>query len=257
MLTLDISNYGGELSPQIVADWKAAGVQKVVVGIDLHAANITRARRQLAVARDGGMRLGAYREAYWRADVQTSMQLVAGALAGFNIEDVGLAFEDGDAPLVGYSTQELVCAWIQHNLDIAERIWGREHTCLYTAAWWWNPYTSSTHHFSDHKLWVADYNGIPDGTFAPFGGWTQCFRHQFRGSVDFCHYSVDVNFEEDDMADTEARQRLHDLEQWRAMAQAVLDQQKESIDALVTGNLWQQGVLDDQEKRLEALEDKK
>jgi len=221
MLTLDISNYGGELTAQIVADWKTAGVQKVVVGVDLRSENVLLARRQLAVARDGGLRLGAYREAYWGADVQASMQLVAGALAGFKIEDVGLAFED-NVP-VGYSAQELVRAWIQHNLEVAERIWGHDHTCLYTAAWWWNPYTNSSQHFMDQKLWVADYNGIPDGTFAPFGGWTQCFRHQFRGSVDFCHYSVDVNYEEDDMADLVTQKqatRTALLQHWAGLIQS-------------------------------------
>ena len=223
MLVLDISNWGGELTSQIVTDWRTAGVEKVVVGVDLHAANITLARRQLAVAATGGMRLGAYRFCYWASDIESSLRLTASALAGFNIEDVALDFEDTDAPLVGYSTQELVCTWIQNCLDMAERIWGHEHTCLYTAAWWWNPYTGSSQHFSDRKLWVADYNGVPDGTFAPFGGWTQCFRHQFRGSTDFCHYSVDVNWETDTMADTEARQSIAILKQQESLKAAVGD----------------------------------
>ena len=219
MLVLDISNYGRELTTQVVADWKAAGVEKVVVGIDLRAANIGLARRQLAVARDGGMRLGAYREAYWKADVESTLALVKSALSGFDIEDMGIAFEDRDAPLVGYSTQELVCAWIQHNLDVASRYWPR--TLYYGAAWWHNPYTGNTTRFSGWPLWVADYNGLPDGTFRPFGGWTACYRHQFLGSTDFCHYSADLNYEEGDMADTEARQKIAILQQQESLKAAI------------------------------------
>ena len=217
MLTLDCSNYGGELTPKIVADWKVAGVEKVVVGIDL--AHIALARRQLAVANAGGMRLGAYRQTYWNTDAQASMSLAQAALEGFNIEDVGIAFED-NVP-VGYSAQALVRAWVQHNLDVASRVWGRERVILYTAAWWW-PNTGSTTQFKDWPLWVADYNGIPDAMFRPFGGWTRCFRHQFRGTTDFCHYSVDCNWE-DDMADPEARKAIAILKQQESLKGAVSD----------------------------------
>jgi len=222
MLVLDGSNWGGELTPEIVAKWRVAGVEKYVCGIDLRTENIALARRQLAAARDGGLRLGAYREAYWLTDVQTSLQAVASVLSGFDIEDVGLAFEDTDAPLVGYTTQELVCAWIQHNLDVADRIWGRDRVNIYTAPWWWNPYTGGTTRFSDRKLWVAQYDWQGGLDFQPFGGWTPpCFRKQFRGTTDFCNYSVDVNWEDDEMADTEARKDIAILKQQESLKAAV------------------------------------
>jgi len=231
MLTLDISNYGGELTPKIVSDWKIAGVEKVVVGIDLHSWNITLARRQLAVARDGGMRLGAYREAYWGSDVEATLALVNGALAGFNIEDMGIAFEDQNAP---EDAPEAVCAWIQHNLDVASRYWPR--TLYYGAAWWHNPFTGSSTRFKDWPLWVADYNGIPDATFTPFGGWSQCFRHQFLGSVDYCHYSVDVNWEDD--VDQQARDDIKTLIDGHKMQQGALDQLVADVAAIKTGTGW-------------------
>lgn len=202
MLTLDISNYGGELPASVVADWKTAGVEKVVVGVDLRAANITLARRQLAAARNGGVRLGAYRFCYWASDIEASLRLTASALAGFNIEDVALDFED-DVP----NQPELVCAWIQNCLDIASRVWGRERVILYTAAWWWNPNTNSTTRFKDWPLWVAQYDGDSSSNFNHFGGWQTCFRKQFLGSSDICHYTADVNYEEDDM-DAATEQKL-------------------------------------------------
>jgi hypothetical protein len=221
---VDISNWGGELSADQANCWHEESFPKCCVGVDLGPGHVDLARQQLSAAAEGGERLAADRFAYWGNDAEADLVKVASALDGFPIEDIAIDFEDESAPLVGYSTQELVCAWVQNFLDVADRIWGRDRVVLYTAAWWWNPYTGSSTRFSDRRLHVADYNGRADLTFTPFGGWTTCFRHQYAGSVTVCGYTVDKNAEEDyTVADEETKKqaaRTALLQHWAGLIQS-------------------------------------
>jgi hypothetical protein len=219
---LDISNWGGPLGADTVAQWRGDGYDLVLVGVDLRSQNIALAKQQLTAISEGGLAVGAYREAYWGTDVEANLAQVASVVEVFKPEVIGLAFEDDNAPLGGYSSAELVCAWIRSYLDVADRIWGRDRVCIYTAPWWWNPWTNRTARFSDRMLWVADYDGAANLDFTPFGGWSPpCAIKQFRNSVLVRNYSVDVNYyEEEGMTNKEleakiARQAL--LERWAGL----------------------------------------
>jgi hypothetical protein len=54
---------------------------------------------------------------------------------------------------------------------------------VYTGAWWWIPSTGNSTLFRDRKLWLAQYDDIPDATvFNPLGGWSECRVKQYAGS---------------------------------------------------------------------------
>jgi len=221
MLVLDISNYGGELPASVVADWKTAGVQKVVVGVDLAPGHPMLARRQLKAASDGGLEIEVYRYCYWGADVHASLQLLAAAIAGLPVQRIWLDFEDDSAPHYGVQ-QELVCGWIADCLAAAEDLWPGM-IGVYTARWWWEPYTGNIPRFSSYPLWVAEYDGDPSLNFTRFGGWSACFRKQYWGSSDMCHYTADLNFEEGDMADVATQKqaaRTALLQHWAGLIQS-------------------------------------
>lgn len=219
---VDLSNWGGELPASVVIKWKATGQVKAIVGVDLGGDHAMLARRQLQTSLAGGLEIDAYRFCYWNSNIESTLRLVASAIAGLPIGRVWLDFEDEDAPLVGYTTQELVCAWIQNCLDVADRIWGRERVGVYTARWWFNPWTGGSTRFSDRTLYVAEYDGDPSLRFTPFGGWTRAAMKQYQGSTSLCGYTVDRNYyEEDEVADSEARTRIAIIEQKTILHSAV------------------------------------
>jgi len=202
MIAVDVSNWGGPLSAETVAAWKAAAVGKVIVGIDL--GHIPLAQQQLRAASDGGLEIEAYRFCYWGTDIRPSLQRIADAIQGLPVGRVWLDFEDQNAP---ENAHETICKWIQQNLDAGAALW--EKVGCYTAAWWWNPYTGNSDRFKDWPLWVAQYDGDASLDFKHFGGWTRCALKQYAGTTNFYGYSVDLNcYEEEDVTDEEARKLI-------------------------------------------------
>jgi hypothetical protein len=195
---VDISSWGGELALDTVLRWKAAGKRKVIVGI---GPDVDLARRQCLTVLSGGLDLEVYVYPYYEDDPVKYLDRVDQATAGLPVGFHWLDFEDTEtlpvSELPGV-TEWLVCDWIRRCMDAAAARWGADNVGLYTGAWWW-PHTGNTTQFSGWPLWVPDYDGQANSQFAHFGGWTSCRLKQYAGTTSFCDFSVDLDFEEDDM----------------------------------------------------------
>jgi len=219
-LAVDGSNYGGELTPDIVRCWRESGVNMYICGVDL--GHIPLARQQLGMAVQGGLAIEVYRFCYWGQAPVLSLQRVADAIQGLPVGRIWLDFEDEDAS----ENPDQVCTWIKDCLDVADTIWGYDRVGIYTAAWWWNPYTGNTTRFADRALWVAQYDGLANlDFFVPFGGWQSCVMKQYTNTIDLCGYSVDKNYyeEDNDSMDEETKNkvaRIALLQRWAGMIQS-------------------------------------
>jgi len=109
-LALDISNWGGELGANTVAEWKAHGVKKVIVGV--HPRHILIARQQLQAASSGGLKIEVYGYLYFDAPIQPQIQAIFAAIKGLPVEQVWLDVEDTETsappPQVVQSIQEAI-----------------------------------------------------------------------------------------------------------------------------------------------------
>jgi len=74
---------------------------------------------------------------------------------------------------------------------------------IYTAQWWWNPWTLSNTGFGDYDLWVADYtwysNALNKPRYMP-AGWDEwgVWQHSDKGSVPGIQGSCDLNKAKDE-----------------------------------------------------------
>ena len=211
-LALDISNWGGELADGMVAFWKAATVRRVVVGA---SKKVDIARQQLTAITRGGLEAEVYIYMYWGQDPAVQVGYAREACAGLPVRRLWVDFEDDTAPK---DAPDKVKAWIYRCLDAAAAL--GLPLGIYSAWWWWTVWTDDTHDFRDYPLWVAAYDGKPNLNFPYFGGWQRCSMKQYAGTSDFCGYSADLDYyEEDDMTDEE-KLRLACLElaqRWAAM----------------------------------------
>ena len=219
-LALDISNCGGELPDGMVAFWKAATVRRVVVGV---SHKIDMARQQLIAVTDGGMEAEAYIYMYWGQDPTVQVEYARQATIGLPVRRLWVDFEDDNAPK---DEPDAVQIWISRCLSVAATL--ELPLGVYSAWWWWTVWTDNAEDFKDYPLWVAAYDGKPNLEFPTFGGWTRCALKQYAGTTDFCGYSADLDwYEEDDMTEEE-KLRLACLElanRWAAMIRLGLAQQ--------------------------------
>jgi GH25 family lysozyme M1 (1,4-beta-N-acetylmuramidase) len=243
-LALDISNWGAgdppvDLAADIVAQWKAYAVRRVVIGVS-HKVDV--ARQQLTAVTEGGLEAEAYIYMYWGQDPAVQVGYASQACAGLPVRRLWVDFEDDKAPK---NAPDKVKAWIYRCLDAAAAV--GLPLGIYTAWWWWTVWADDTHDFCDYPLWVAAYDAKADLEFPPFGGWTNCALKQYAGTTDFCGYSADLDFyEEDDMADEQARKEIAVLRQINVVAAAA---QRNEMGELVT-LLRAFGVLDPNVKPL-------
>jgi GH25 family lysozyme M1 (1,4-beta-N-acetylmuramidase) len=216
-LAIDISNWGGQLTLATVAKWKAAGVQKVIVGVD--AGNIELARDQACAVTNNGLELGAYRFMYWAHGPAVILEAVRVAMNGLPLSEVWIDFEDTNAPR---SSPAAVRQWITDCMARADALWPGK-VGIYTAAWWWNPWTANWGGMAHYPLWVAQYDGVADLSFKAFGGWTSCRMKQYQGTIDFCGYSVDLNCYQEITMEEELKKRLDRrelLDKWAGWIQS-------------------------------------
>ena len=82
-------------------------------------------------------------------------------------------------------------------LQRTEELFG-QRPIIYTAQWWWNPWTLSNTGFGDYDLWVADYtwysNVLNRPRYMP-AGWNdwQVWQHSASGRVPGVQGEVDLN----------------------------------------------------------------
>lgn len=185
MLALDVSNYTGDLSGEIVSRWREAGVGLVVVqAVDPPAPyppGVT--RQQLAACAQAGIPTDAYIYLWWSEPldrVQERLRL----LDGYDIGRVWLDIEDVQT---GWElTSEQRAARLAEALSIADAYPARARAGIYTARWYWTQRMGNTQRFGDRPLWSAQYDRVPDvAVFTPYGGWTSCMMKQYQTASEF------------------------------------------------------------------------
>ena len=91
---------------------------------------------------------------------------------------------------------------ILQTLQRTEELFGVK-PIIYTAQWWWNPWTESNTGFGDYDLWVADYtwysNVLNRPRYMP-AGWAdwQIWQHSCKGCVQGVQAECDLNKAKDE-----------------------------------------------------------
>lgn len=195
-LGVDFSEHGGDLSPLTVECWLNQGVEQAIVQYS------ARMRQHLDTLKPFSLVVEGYTYLYWGLSPwnQTPMQRVQNtlALANGDISFLWLDCEDRLQPFDPWQLSECV-----RLCEVAGVPCG-----IYSAAWWWIPYTGNTTAFSRLPLWAAQYlseSPTPDFSkqpasmdiFRPFGGWVKPDILQWHNTTNFCSHSVDLNVFED------------------------------------------------------------
>lgn len=173
---LDISNYTGNITAQNVADWKANGVDTVIVGLlyPSYPYPIGVAHQQLATLISGGMRVECYAESQ---SITYSWQFVQ-QFKPF-IERIWVAAEEDHIDAV----------WLDQELAFADSLNLLQPAGIYTGHWWWwdKPFAEK---YADRPLFLADY----DGYLTPLHPWTDVTVWQHAGTSTFANVpNVDLN----------------------------------------------------------------
>jgi len=88
-------------------------------------------------------------------------------------------------------------------LQRTEELFGKK-PIIYTAAWWWNPWTLNNAGFGDYDLWVAHYKTVyPWSNPLLPAGWDdwQIWQHSSTGSVPGVQGNCDLNISKDEWYD--------------------------------------------------------
>ena len=138
---------------------------------------------------------GAYH--FWRYDFDGTAQAehffdIVSATGDLGELPPVIDLEDTRAPKGG----DIVIR-MRQMLQRTEELFGVQ-PIIYTAQWWWNPWTLSNTGFGDYDLWVADYtwysNVLNKPRYMP-AGWDdwQIWQHSCKGSVPGVQAECDLN----------------------------------------------------------------
>ena len=183
-ISVDLSNYSGEIGAQQARDLWAAGVRKVIVQIVNE--RILTHRQQLPVLIAQGFEMEAYVYVWFSGGEQFVRDRDAWAcreLAAFpTVSMLWLDCEqspEDDPPFdhVNEPTTDIIRAAV----DVVTRAGYR--TGIYTARWWWEPGTDNSTAFSHLPLWSANYDLDPDRDPANYGGWGVPDMEQYQHDV--------------------------------------------------------------------------
>ncbi len=230
---VDMSRWGGELTPEEAAAMKTAGISTVIIASGPGGYGLM-ARQQGEAAVAAGLRLEAYTYLEFESDPEWWVREALARLDGLSVARWWLDVEDTEH---GRSwTPEQRIAYVQRALDAFAAAGVFAH--VYSGGWYWRPYMGNTDVFArqGRKLWNAWYDGDPDIDGLPYGGWTaaEVAIEQFEGTSLVCGQSVDKNwlYFTEEGEDMELRARV------------------ERLERLIGGN----GVDDDEGKRLTGAE---
>lgn len=197
-LSVDFSQWGGDLAPETIECWKGKGVSHAVVQ---YSDRMDQHIRALQAA--GGIEIEAYVYLYWGLSpwnqtpldrTKAALQRAAGRVSRLwlDCEDMSNAFRaDQLAECADYLASEGM------------------PTGIYTGRWYWEPYAGNNPDFAHLPLWHAEYlttNLLAEpqkaaqvnfGAFQSYGGWTRPTLWQFQGTASLCGHSVDLNAIED------------------------------------------------------------
>jgi len=200
-LAVDISNYSGTITPEQVECWRQNDIMKVIVGLQ----DPVIAAQQMSVLVDAGMEIEAYYYFLFSRSPIAQATIAWDRCQGFPVKRLWLDFEDDP----GEMQPGAVADWIALAASVAG---GRGPVGVYTAAWWWVPYTGDTDRLNHLPLWVAHYDYDPDIDNVAFGGWTEPAMEQYSGTTTLCGVTVDLTSYWEDSMTPEEQQRMADLE---------------------------------------------
>lgn len=224
---LDISNYSGPITAQNVADWKAGGIEMVIVGLQFPNPPYPKgvAEQQLWTLVNGGMRVECYAESQ-------SIKYAWGFVRQFQpyIERIWVAAEE----------EHVDEEWLDSELAFIDSLGLPKRAGIYTGAWWWQwqPFRTS---YADRPIWLADY----DGYLTPIDNWPYVTIWQHTGST---------SFKGVDMVDLNEHFELTDFVEEPMTAEERISALEGQVNDLITvmyGRTWEDR---DQEAADEAIE---
>ena len=240
-LAVDISNWGGELSPETVRAWKGdrpllghwpdgseirgEPISRVIVGVSRYTSI---ARQQLLAIHNESLPTEVYCYFYWGQDPGVQPAYVRSAIAGIPVQRLWLDFEDKLAPK---DDPGAVRQWIRECINAGKT--AGIPVGIYTGWWWWTVWPDNTTEFSDYPLWVATYDERPDLVFPTFGGWTKATMKQYTDTTEVGGYSVCRDwYEENAMPEEEMEEKLDRnilLDRWAGLIQSNDDKLIEQV----------------------------
>ncbi len=188
---VDMSKYGGELSPGETLCMVNAGVKLAIIGTGHPNSLGSWSEQQAAAAMAAGLIVDGYRWLNLNEPIVPQMDN-AFASMGQQLDRVRMWWIDAeDVSMPGMGPAEVVDAVadaVDYCLqrDVAHGI--------YTGRWWWVPQTANSEQFAHLPLWNAYYDGDPDEDGLPYGGWVHSAIEQYQGTTDLCGQSVDLNY---------------------------------------------------------------
>ncbi|MGI8926126.1 MAG: GH25 family lysozyme [Tepidiformaceae bacterium] len=213
---VDMSRWGGELSPAEASCMRSAGVTTVIVASGPGGYGLF-ARQQAEAALAAGLRLEAYTFLEFESDPAWWVREALARLDGLAVARWWLDIED-TAHGGAWSADQRI-AYAQRALDAFAAAGVFAH--IYSGGWFWRPSMADTAVFArqGRKLWNSWYDGDPDIDGLPYGGWTAAdvAIEQFTGTSEVCGQSVDRNWlyfsgDQEEGEEMDLRARIERLE---------------------------------------------
>ncbi len=240
MLGVDLSNFSGEVTPQMISDLDAWGCEFVVVRLSLESQDKTDlATRQIAAL--SKYIVCGYDWAYPEEDSASAMAQVS--IATF--PGLYAHFLDVEQVYTAYPGPTAYGDWI-YNYFVA--LPSSMKAGIYTGEWYWTHsyiLDNDTSFSIDLPLWNADPDGVADITVFPteYGGWTKQTIKQYGTGV-FGGATLDVNVADDsffsvptpapgpDVTDAQAELNLldQDIDDTSAMLHARVQKTREDLN---------------------------
>jgi hypothetical protein len=177
---VDLSNYQGDLTANMMADMRNSGVVGIVSQAITGLNGMSYCRQQLQAALEGSFRIAGYAWCFHGVSVSQRLHM----FDGFQLEYLALDNEQAG----------ITIADVNRDFGLCDQYMGKL-TEDYTARWFfqqqgWQNFTG----WSGRPLWYALYDNEKDlADFAPFGGWTRPRMHQFSASQVFGGVKCDIS----------------------------------------------------------------
>ncbi len=193
---VDMSHWGGPLTAQESSDLWEAGIRNIKVGTGYAgpggAGSLARqqASQWLDVNQGRGGTVDAYIYLYFAGDAVQQCNQGVETLRGIPIRFWWLDAEDVDPSGEGLTPSQRERFLTQCTAAMAGLPVG-----IYSAHWWWPDKMANSTLFADLPLWNSWYDGIPDESGLPYGGWQHSAVEQYEGTTIVAGQSVDLNFD--------------------------------------------------------------
>lgn len=188
---VDMSRWGGEFTLEEASAMKAIGITHVIVGDGHPQGAGLWARQQAEMALSQGMTVDGYIYLYFKADASDQCRQALNTLSGLPIRMWWLDAEDTESN--DLSPMERLI-FLDKCLDTLKKDQPTFKVGIYTGRWWWIPMVANSDRFSLYPLWNSYYDGNPDDSGLPYGGWTSSAIEQYEGTTNICGQSVDLNY---------------------------------------------------------------